>query len=124
MAHGADLIYRIIGLAMRVHRALGPGLLESVYHRCLCYELSEAELPFEQQVRLPIRYKAMDIDIAYVADIIVAVEVVLELKCVEQLGPVHEAQLMTYLRLSGCRVGLLINFNTVSLTEGFRRRVA
>jgi GxxExxY protein len=123
LVHGEDLTGRIIGLAMRVHRRLGPGLLESAYHQCLCYELSQARLPFEQQVRLPIQYDDVEIESGYRADIIVGGEVILELKSVEQINPLHEAQLLTYLRLSSCRVGLLINFNTVSLTDGIRRRV-
>jgi GxxExxY protein len=118
-----DLTHRIIGLAMRVHTRLGPGLLESVYHRCLCHELSRAEIPFNQQVQLPIRYDGVEIGSGYLADIIVQNKVILELKSVETLHPLHEAQLLTYLRLSTCRVGLLINFNTVSLTDGIRRRV-
>jgi GxxExxY protein len=119
----SDLTYRIIGLAMRVHARLGPGLFESVYHRCLCHELSRAEIPFSQQVRLPIRYDDTEIESGFLADIIVRGEVILELKTVEQFNPLHEAQLLTYLRLSSCRVGLLINFNTVKLTDGIRRRV-
>jgi GxxExxY protein len=118
-----DLTCRIIGLAMRVHSRLGPGLLESAYHRCLCHELSQADLKFDQQVRLPIHYDGIEIESGYLADIIVRGEVILELKTVEQFHPLHEAQLLTYLRLSSCRVGLLINFNTVSLTDGIRRRV-
>jgi GxxExxY protein len=123
MTQDNDLTRRIIGLAMRVHTRLGPGLLESVYHRCLCHELSRADIPFEQQVRLPIRYDGVEIDSGYLADIVVRDEVILELKAVENLHPLHEAQLLTYLRLSKCRIGLLINFNTVSLTDGIRRRV-
>jgi GxxExxY protein len=123
LAHGGDLTRRVIGLAMRVHRGLGPGLLESVYHRCLCYELSQAKIPFGQQVGLPIRYGDIELESGYLADIIVNNEVILELKAVERFSPLHEAQLMTYLRLSRCRIGLLINFNTVSLTDGIRRRV-
>jgi GxxExxY protein len=119
----SDLTYRIIGLAMRVHTRLGPGLLESVYHRCLCHDLSRADIPFEQRVQLPIRYDGIEIDSGYLADIVVRREVILELKAVETLHPLHEAQLLTYLRLSTCRVGLLINFNTISLTDGIRRRV-
>jgi GxxExxY protein len=122
-APDGDLTYRIIGLAMRVHSRLGPGLLESAYHRCLCHELSQADLKFDQQVRLPIHYDGIEIESGYLADIIVRGEVILELKTVEQFHPLHEAQLLTYLRLSSCRVGLLINFNTVSLTDGIRRRV-
>jgi GxxExxY protein len=123
LAHGGDLSHRIIGLAMRVHRRLGPGLLESVYQRCLCYELTRDGLAFEQQVSLPIHYDNVDIESGYRADIIVAGEVILELKAVEAFHPLYDAQLLTYLRLSGCRIGLLINFNTVWLADGVRRRV-
>jgi GxxExxY protein len=123
LVHGEDLTRRIIGMAMRVHRRFGPGLLESVYHQCLCYELSKAGLAFEQQVRLPIHYDDIEIESGYRADIVVGREVILELKSVEKLNPLHEAQLLTYLRLSSCRIGLLINFNTVSLADGIRRRV-
>jgi GxxExxY protein len=123
LVHGDDLTGRIIGLAMRVHRRLGPGPLESAYHQCLCYEFSQTGLAFEQQVRLPIRYDDVEIESGYRADIIVGGEVIVELKSVEQINPLHEAQLLTDLRLSSCRVGLLINFNTVSLTDGIRRRV-
>jgi GxxExxY protein len=123
LTHGDDLTHQIIGLAMRVHSRLGPGLVESVYHRCLCYELSQAGLPFEKQVRLPVRYDNIEIESGYLADIIARGEVILELKTVERFSPLHEAQLLTYLRLSSCRIGLLINFNTVSLTDGIRRRV-
>ncbi len=122
IVHGEDLTGLIIRLAMRVHCRLGPGLLESVYHRCLCHELSEAVIPFEQQVALPIRYGGIELESGYLADIIVNGEVVLELKAVERLSPLHEERLLTYLRLSACRIGLLINFNTVSLTGGIRRR--
>ena len=121
--HDTDLTYRIIGLAMRVHSDLGPGLLESAYHRCLCYELAQASIPFEQQVRLPIRYREVSFEAGYLADIIVRNEVILKIKSVEQLSPLHNAQLLTYLRLSSCQVGLLLNFNTVSLTDGIRRLV-
>jgi GxxExxY protein len=118
-----ELTYRIIGLAMRVHRRLGPGLLEGVYEKCLCYELTQADMPFQRQARVPVRYGNAVLDCGYVADIIVADQVLLELKAVEHLLPIHEVQLLTYLRLTGCRVGLLINFNTVSLTDRIRRRV-
>ncbi len=121
--HDTGLTYRIIGLAMRVHRALGPGLLEGVYQRCLCHEMEKAEIPFRNRYQLPILYDGVEIESGYRADIIVRNEVILELKSVEQLTPLHEAQLLTYLRLSGCQVGLLINFNTASLTDGIRRRV-
>ena len=104
LVHGEDLTRRIVGLAMRVHSRLGPGLLESVYHQCLCYELSQAGLAFEQHVRLPIRYDDVEIASGYRADIVVRGEVILELKSVEKFNPLYEAQLLTYLRLSSCRV--------------------
>jgi GxxExxY protein len=122
-APGGELTYRIIGLAMRVHRHLGPGLLEAVYEKCLCYELAHAEMPFRRQVPLPVHYCDALLDCGYIADVIVDGRVILELKSVERVLPLHEAQLMTYLRLSGCRIGLLINFNIVSLTDGITRRV-
>ena len=118
-----DLTYRIIGLAMRVHRKLGPGLLESVYEKCLCHELTRTEIPFRRQVSLPVRYDSVLLDGGYTADVIVDDQVIVELKAVERVLPIHEVQLMTYLRLSGCRTGLLVNFNTVSLPDGIRRRV-
>ncbi len=121
LEHGEDLTRRIIGLSMRVHSRLGPGLLESVYHKCLCYELTRADIPFEQQVRLPVRYGDIELDPGYVADIIVDKQVILEIKAVEQLTRLHHAQLLTYLRMSGHDVGLLINFNTVSLKDGIKR---
>jgi len=108
---------------MRVHRHRGPGLLEFAYQRCLCHELSQAGIPFEQQVRLPIRTHGIEIESGYQADIIVRGEVILELKAVEQLNALHEAQLLTYLRMTDCRTGLLINVDTLSLTDGIRRRV-
>jgi GxxExxY protein len=123
LTHGDDLTRRIIGLAMRVHTRLGPGLLEPVYHRCLCHELSLAEIPFGQQVPVPIRYGDVELEAGYLADIIVNGEVILELKSVERFSPLHEAQLLTYPRPSLCRIGLFINFNTVSLKDGIPRRV-
>lgn len=122
-APGSQLTYRIIGLAMRVHRRLGPGLLESVHERCLCHELTQAGIPFQRQVPLPVRYDDTLLDRGYIADIIVDDQAILEIKAAEQILPIHEAQLLTYLRLTECRIGLLINFNTVSLTDGIRRRV-
>ena len=123
MTHGEALTRRVIGLAMRVHNRLGPGLLEAVYQRCPCHELARADIPFAQQVRLPVRYDEIEIDCGYTADITVDEALVLELKAVERLDVLQMAQLLTYLRMSGCRVGLLINFNTVSLTQGIRRCV-
>jgi GxxExxY protein len=123
LVHGTDTSRQIIGLAMRVHRRLGPGLLESIYEACLCHELDRARIPHERQVPLPVLYDDARLDCGYRADIIVANEVIVEVKSVERMAPLHEAQLLTYLRLSTCRIGLLINFNTVSLTDGLRRCV-
>ena len=122
-SHNSDLTHRIIGLAMRVHRRLGPGLLESVSERCLCHELTKASIPFQRQVPLPVPYDDTLLDCGYLVDIIVDSQVILELKSVERILPLHEAQLLTYLRLSPCRIGLLINFDTVSLTDGIKRCV-
>ena len=113
----------IIGAAIEVHRALGPELLESAYEECLCHELHLRGLTFERQVPLPVSYKGLHLDCGYKIDLIVEREVVLELKALETILPVHEAQLLTYLKLSGKRVGLLINFNTPVLTRGIRRFV-
>jgi GxxExxY protein len=112
---------QFIGAAMRVHRRLGPGLLESVYEACLWHELRRAAIPFDQQVRLPVRYDDVTLDCGCAADIIAHAAVLIELKSVERIMPLHEAQLLTYLRLTDCRIGLLINFNTVSLTDGIKR---
>ena len=101
----------------------GPGLLESNYQRCLCYELQNARIPFVSRPLLPIHYQDVELDAAYRPDLVVADQVILELKAVDQFAPIHEAQLLTYLRLSGIKVGLLINFNVVSLTKGIRRRI-
>ena len=113
----------IIGAAIEVHRALGPGLLESAYEECLCHELHLRGLAFERQVDLPVSYKGVLLACGYKLDLIVEQEVVLELKAVEAILRVHEAQLLTYLKLSGKNVGLLINFNTPVLTRGIKRLV-
>lgn len=113
----------IIGAAIEVHRQLGPGLLESAYEECLCHELHLRGMTFERQVDLPVLYKGVQLDCGYKMDLVVEQQVVLELKCVEKLLPVPEAQLLTYLKLSGKRVGLLINFNVSLLTQGIIRRV-
>ena len=123
LTHGEDLTRQIIGLALYVHRSLGPGLYESAYQRCLCHARIRNEIPHEEQVSLPIHFDGADIESGYRADIIVAKQVVLELKAVEQLTQLHNTQLLTYLRFSNCRIGLLINFNTISLTDGIRRCV-
>ena len=113
----------IIGAAIDVHKQLGPGLMESVYEECLCYELSVREIAFQRQVSLPVRYKKVKLDCGYRMDVVVEETVVLELKAIEQLLPLHEAQLITYLKLSQKPVGLLINFNVPVLKDGIIRRV-
>lgn len=113
----------ILGAAIEVHRELGPGLMESAYEECLCYELSTRGLAFQRQVPLSIRYKKVKLDCGYRMDIVVENVVVLELKAVEGLQPLHEAQLITYLKLSGMPVGLLLNFNVPVLKDGIVRRV-
>ncbi len=113
----------IIGAAIEVHRQLGPGLLESAYEQCLCHELHLRGLPFKCQVDLPVSYKGLRLDCGYKIDVIVNDEVIVELKSVEKILPVHEAQLLTYLKLSGKRIGLLINFNSSLLTQGIIRRI-
>ena len=119
--HDDPLTHRIIGAAIEVHRLLGPGLLESTYEECLCFELSLLGIPFERQVPLPIVYKSMTLLRAYKPDLLVDHAVIVELKTVEKILPVHEAQLLTYLRLSGLERGLLLNFNSVPLKAGVRR---
>jgi GxxExxY protein len=118
-----DLTERIIGAAIEVHRQLGPGLLELVYEDCMCQELQLRGIPFQTQVELPIFYKGRQTGGTYRIDLIVANEVVVELKSVERLLSVHQAQLLTYLKLTGKRVGLIINFNVSILHRGIVRRV-
>jgi GxxExxY protein len=113
----------IIGAAIEVHRHLGPGLLESAYEECLCHELHLRGLDFSRQVALPLSYKGLNLDCGYKIDLVVQDQVVLELKSVEKLLPVHEAQLLTYMKLANKSVGLLINFNVPILTRGIVRRV-
>ena len=114
---------KIIGAAMKVHSALGPGLLESAYQACLLYELKEQGLNVESEVVLPVVYEGKEIDAGYRLDLLVEDQVIVELKSVEKTLPIHEAQLITYLKLSGCKVGLLINFNVKHLRDGLTRRV-
>lgn len=113
----------IIGHAIEVHRQLGPGLLESAYEECLCYELKQSGLAYQRQVPLPVIYKTVRLDCGYRLDLVVEQSVILELKTVERLLPVHEAQMLTYLKLSGIRTGLLLNFNSAVLKDGLRRLV-
>jgi GxxExxY protein len=113
-----ELTEKIIGAAIEVHRALGSGLLESAYEECLCRELDLRGLKFHRQVPLPVEYKGVKLDCGYRLDLIVQDEVILELKCIERVLSVHEAQLLTYLKLTGKRVGLIVNFKVATLMKG------
>jgi GxxExxY protein len=118
-----SLTESVIGFAIEVHRTLGPGLLESAYQECLCYELRTNDIAFGRQVALPVIYKSVKLDCGYRMDLVVDNLLVVELKTVEKILPIHEAQLLTYLRLSGMRTGLLLNFNTAVLKNGIKRMV-
>jgi len=121
--HINALSYEIIGAAIEVHRTLGPGLLESSYRECLCREVSLRNIKFKRECGLPLQYKGLRLDCGYRMDVLVADLVVVEIKAVEALAPIHDAQLLTYLRLGGWKVGLLINCNVVVLKDGIRRRI-
>jgi GxxExxY protein len=114
---------RIIGAAIEVHKTVGPGLLESAYQACLAFELREAGLKVEEQLPLPVVYKNVRLDCGYRIDLLVEGEIVVEIKAIEALAPIHEAQLISYLRLAGKRAGLLINFHVRVLKEGLKRIV-
>ncbi|MCH8258744.1 MAG: GxxExxY protein [Planctomycetes bacterium] len=118
-----ELTERIIGAAIEVHRALGPGLLESVYEECLADEFQHSGIQFTRQLELPIEYKGRRLDAGYRLDFLIDNTVVIELKAVEKIMPIHEAQLLTYLRLAKKRVGLLMNFNVPRLRDGLLRRI-
>ncbi|MEK6703809.1 MAG: GxxExxY protein [Planctomycetota bacterium] len=122
LIHG-DLTEKIIGAAIDVHRALGPGLLESVYEACLAFELTDRGIPNQRQVPLPVEYREVRVDVGFRIDLLVDNAVIVEIKAIEGLIPIHEAQLFTHLRLSKHRVGLLINFNCIVLTKQIKRRV-
>ena len=114
---------KVIGLAIEVHRALGPGLLESSDEKCLAYELSENGVDFLSQMELPVCYKGVRMECGYRVDLMIENSLIVELKCVDKLSRVHEAQLLTYMKLADVKVGLLINFNTALLKTGIRRLV-
>lgn len=118
-----QLTRRIIASAMKVHTVLGPGLLESAYHACLLHELRNQGLQVESQVGLPVVYEGKKIDLGYRIDLIVNDAVIVEIKCVEAINPVHQAQLLSYMRLSGRQLGLLINFHVLHLRDGIKRMV-
>ena len=111
----------VIGAAIAVHRALGPGLLESAYEACLVYELSKRGLKIERQKVLPVHYGEVSLNCGYRIDLLVEGKLIVELKAVEKLERIHEAQLLSYLKLSGCPIGLLLNFNVMELRQGIRR---
>ena len=118
-----ELTHQIIGAAIEVHKTLGPGLLESTYEECLCHELSQRSIAFERQKPIPVVYKGVKLDCGYRLDLLVAERVILELKSVEALAPIHDSILVTYLKLSGHHVGLLMNFNVQVLKDGIKRLV-
>ena len=118
-----ELTERIIGAAIEVHRGLGPGLLESAYQSGLAKEFELRGIPFEREVPVPVEYKGLQVDCSYRLDFLVDQKVVIEIKAVDALAPIYEAQLITYLKLTGCPVGLLINFNVKLLKNGLLRRV-
>jgi GxxExxY protein len=119
----ADLTGTIIACAMKVHSALGLGLLESCYEACVAHEFTKAGLQFSRQLELPVEYDGLKVDAGYRTDLIVEQRVIVEIKAIERVIPIHEAQLHTYLKLTKCRVGLLINFNVLSLKDGITRRI-
>ena len=121
--HVNVLTSEIIGAAIEVHRHLGPGLLESVYVRCLIHEFNLRQIPFKRELPLPLVYKGLHLEYGYRLDLVVRDEVVVEAKAVEAVTPIHHAQLLTYLKLGGWKVGLLINFNVEILKTGIHRRV-
>ena len=113
----------VIGLALEVHKELGPGLLESTYKQCLAYELSKSGIHFQQEFYLHVKYKDMQLSCGYRIDLLIEDTLIVELKCVDALHPVHGAQILTYMRLCNKKVGLLINFNTKLLKDGIKRYV-
>lgn len=123
MLYEKELTSQIIGAAIDVHKALGPGLLESAYQACLAQEMELRKIPFEREKPLPVSYRGEYVECGYRLDFLVDGKVVVELKSVNELHSIHEAQLLTYLKLTGCRVGLLINFNVLKLIDGVVRRV-
>jgi GxxExxY protein len=114
---------KVIGVCIEIHRHLGPGLLESVYEECFCHELVQAGIRFERQKALPVSYKNVNLDCGYRLDLVVEGKLIVELKAVDELLPIHEAQLFTYLKLSGLSYGLLVNFNVPALKLGLKRIV-
>ena len=118
-----ELSRRVIGCAIEVHREVRPGLLESTYHQCLAFELSHADIPFQMEVPLPVRYKDVLLDCGNRIDLLVNGDLIVEIKSVETLLPIHQAQILTYMRLAQVPIGLLVNFNVTKLQNGIKRFV-
>ena len=118
-----ELSRKVIGLSIEVHRELGPGLLENTYKQCLAYELSQAGINFQIEVELPVKYKNVHISCGYRIDLLIENNLIIELKSVDKIIPIHEAQLLTYMKLSDIKVGLLMNFNEIVLKDGIKRFV-
>lgn len=116
----SELSHRVIGCAIEVHKALGPGLLESAYKECLCFELLSNGFSVETEKALPVVYKGVELDCGYRMDIVVNKEIIIELKSVRKIEPIHESQILSYMKLSGIKQGFLINFNTVLLKDGLK----
>ena len=118
-----SLSNRVIGCALEVHKQLGPGLLENTYKQCIAYELSQVGVEFQIEVNLPVNYKKVHVSCGYRIDLLIEDKIILELKCVDKFLPIHEAQILTYMKLSGVKIGLLINFNAKYLRNGIKRFV-
>ena len=118
----APLSKKVLGCAIEVHKHLGPGLLESTYQNCLAFELTQQGIPFRKEVELPVQYKGVSLECGYRLDLLVEENLIVELKSVEELAPIHTAQLLTYMKLSGISTGLLLNFNVTKLKDGGIKR--
>jgi GxxExxY protein len=123
MEFNEPISHSVIGAAIEVHRCLGPGLLESAYEACLCYELRQRDIQFVQQARLPLVYKDLKLEEGYRIDILIPGQLIIEVKAVDAIAPVHQAQLLTYMRLTGIRAGLILNFFVPVLKDGIKRMV-
>ena len=123
MLHHEELTEKLIAGAIEVHRHLGPGLLESAYEECYCHELMLRDVPLERQKPIPLEYKGINLECGYRMDVVADRKAVVEVKCVEKILPVHEAQLLTYLKLSNLKVGLIINFHSQFIKDGIKRLV-
>jgi len=118
-----EINYQIIGLSYKLHHSLGPGLLESAYKECLCYLLKKEDLYVEKEKALPLVFEKVKLDAGYRVDLLVEQQIIIEIKAIEALTDVHTAQVLTYLKLSGCKVGLLLNFNVADMKKGIRRLI-